>query len=96
MIRTQLMNILRNTLKKPSETMNNLEQQFAKGFNDAYTIAKYEPCLLNKIINDLRPADAYFDGFFSGKQECELERRREDLRLLRDSRNQTRERENEI
>lgn len=67
--------------------MDNQEQQYQRGFNNGYIIARHEPGLLNKIVKNLRPANSYLDGLFSGKKECEVEQSKEkiiDLRKLRE------------
>ena len=49
------------------------EKLFVTGFNNGYLLSKYEPVLLSQIIKNLEPTAGYLEGFFSGKEEHELE-----------------------
>ena len=56
------------------------------GFNHGYLFAKYTPSLLAKIVKRLTPSNDYFQGFFSGSKEYEIERSKshlDDLTQLR-------------
>jgi hypothetical protein len=66
------------------------EQFYTKGFNHGYIMAKYLPNLLVKVLNGLSPTSDYLSGFFSGKEEYELEysqKQLDQLRSLRDNAN---------
>lgn len=70
------------------------EQQYIQGFNNGYTLARYEPNLVTKITKNLSPTNDYLDGFFSGKEEFELENSRDQLHSLQKLRDQSKNREN--
>ena len=60
---------------------------FIHGFNNGYLLARYEPTLLATVVKNLRPANDYLAGLFSGKQHYELEKialQIEYLNLIRD------------
>ena len=68
-------------------TMEQPTKQYVNGFNSGYLLAKYMPNLLSKIVKNIDSANDYFVGFFSGKEELELENSRghiDDLARLRD------------
>lgn len=76
--------------------MDTKEQQYIDGFNTGYIIAKYEPDLLSKLIQDLRPLTNYLAGLFSGNQEYELEKTIDELLHLKNMRSKAIEREMDI
>jgi hypothetical protein len=45
------------------------EQQFIKGFNGGYLLAKFEPELSKKILKNLQVANEYIEGLIFGKDE---------------------------
>ncbi|MCK9404391.1 MAG: hypothetical protein M0Q26_13455 [Chitinophagaceae bacterium] len=47
--------------------------EYVRGFNHAYLLAEHEPQLLSDITRSVNPSNEYFEGFFSGKAEWELE-----------------------
>lgn len=49
------------------------KNQYMQGFNSGYFLAKFEPGLLSKLLNQLTPVGDYLEGFFSGKEQFELE-----------------------
>jgi len=66
--------------------MENKEKQFINGFNSGYTLAKYEPQLLNNLLTENNPVTSYIDGMKHGKIEFEkehLQTRLEELSALR-------------
>lgn len=69
------------------------EQQYIKGFNHGYTLSRYEPGLTTKIIKNLNPANDYLSGFFSGKEEWELEQSRSQLDEIQRLRDNSKDRE---
>ncbi|HUZ59426.1 MAG TPA: hypothetical protein VMU83_11650 [Hanamia sp.] len=77
----------------------NKEIKFIKGFNHGYTLAKYEPGLLSKIVKDINSKNDYVQGIVSGKEEFELEKSRTHLddltRLRTKSKDQDRDLERE-
>ena len=66
--------------------MSNQDKLYIKGFNSGYFLAKYMPTLLAKIVKNVTPANDFVEGFFSGKEEYELEyslTQLDELNLLR-------------
>lgn len=49
------------------------EQNYIKGFNNGYLLAKHEPDLAAKLIATPNEQNPYFKGLSSGKQEYEKE-----------------------
>ena len=72
------------------------EKLFAVGFNNGYLLAKYEPSLLSKIIKNVQPSAGYLEGFFSGKEEYELENNRSQMDDINRLRNISRDRDHEL
>jgi hypothetical protein len=68
------------------------EQQFVTGFNNGYLLAKHEPDLLTKLVKTLEPKNDYLSGFFSGKEEFELEVQKNQLNELGNIRNKSKDR----
>ena len=67
--------------------MTTEEQLYIKGFNHGYLLTKHLPDLVAKLLTGIRDtAGDYFSGFFSGKEEYELEYTREQLSQLRELR----------
>jgi hypothetical protein len=52
----------------------NLEMEYKKAFNHAYTLALYEPGLLTTICRNLNLRNNYLEGFFAGKEQFHYER----------------------
>lgn len=69
----------------------NEEQLYINGFNHGYLLTKHEPDLVSKITQTVRPTNDYLSGFFSGKQEWELELTQMQLQDLSRLREQSRE-----
>ncbi len=69
---------------------------YVRGFNHGYTLAKYLPELLAKIVKKINPNSDYILGFFSGKEEWELEKDRIHLDELNQLRNQSKDIEREL
>jgi hypothetical protein len=72
------------------------EQEYIQGYNHAALISMFRPDVLLTIVKENNPENDYFDGFFSAKEQWELDRKQEQEQLeelynLRDSeRNQER------
>ena len=75
--------------------MNN-EKQFIRGFNHGYDLARYAPGLLSILIGSLKPTNEYFKGFFSGKDEYEMEKSKSQLDDLGQIRSRSKDRERNI
>ena len=65
------------------------EKQFITGFNNGYLLAKFLPELLIRLVKNLTPTNEYFQGFFSGSKEFEMENSKRQLDDLRRIRTQT-------
>jgi hypothetical protein len=76
--------------------MNTGEQKFVRGFNHGYMLTKHEPKLVWEMTKTLQPTTDYLDGFFSGKEEWELEHSREQLSELDRLRNNGKDRERDL
>ena len=64
--------------------MDTQEQQYIRGFNHGYLLTKHLPDLVTKLIKNIKETTSdYLSGFFSGKEEWELEYSREQLGQLR-------------
>lgn len=72
------------------------QENFIKGFNNGYILSKYEPALLSQLIHTLQPSNNYLEGFFSGKEEFELENSTKELDDLHRLRNKSVSRENDL
>lgn len=49
------------------------EQDYIKGFNNGYLLAKHEPALAAQLTAKPNEHNAYFNGFVGGKQEYDRE-----------------------
>ena len=50
------------------------EQQYIRGFNHGYLLTKHLPDLVAKLVKYFKVSTSdYLSGFFSGKEEYELE-----------------------
>jgi len=58
------------------------EQEYMKGFNNAYLLATYRPELLQEIIPDNNSIGDYYTGFFAGKEQWEFDKEQEKLQEL--------------
>lgn len=76
--------------------MNEQEQSYAKGFNRGYLLTKHEPELVYKITRTLNPTNDYLSGFFSGKEEYELEFSRDQLLKLGNLRERSKNEEQDL
>lgn len=76
--------------------MDNQDQQFIQGFNHGYLLARYMPDLTSKIIKGINSTSDYFQGFFSGGKEWELESSRNQLDDLKRIRMQSKSRDRNI
>jgi hypothetical protein len=52
----------------------NREKQYIQGFNNGYTLAQYEPKLLQTISQNLSASTIYLDGLVEGKEQFEIEK----------------------
>jgi hypothetical protein len=50
----------------------NTETEYAKAFNNGYTLAEHESKLLETITQNLAPSTPYLEGLFAGKEEYVL------------------------
>jgi hypothetical protein len=72
--------------------MDNQEQQYIRGFNHGYLLTKHLPDLVAQLITHVKEtATDYLAGFFSGKEEWELEYSREQLGELKGIRKNAKE-----
>lgn len=77
--------------------MSTQEQQYIKGFNHGYLLTKHLPDLVAKLVKGIRGATGdYFSGFFSGKEEYELEYSRAQLNELDNLRDRSKNKERDI
>lgn len=51
--------------------MENQEQEYTKGFNSGYLIAKHEPELYTELGKSIEAKTDYLEGFVSGGKEYE-------------------------
>ncbi|MCW3121930.1 MAG: hypothetical protein JWQ38_1422 [Flavipsychrobacter sp.] len=73
------------------------EQQYIKGFNHGYLLTKHLPDLVLKLVKGITGKTGdYFAGFFSGKEECEMEHTKDQLAEFDAIRNQQIDKEREI
>ena len=64
--------------------MSTEEQQYIRGFNHGYLLTKHLPDLVAKLVKQIRATTSdYLAGFFSGKEEYELEYGHEQLNQLK-------------
>lgn len=61
-------------------------QEYVRGFNNAYLLAEHEPRLLSDITRSVNPSNDYFEGFFSGKAEWEIEQSKDQLNEIEELR----------
>jgi hypothetical protein len=71
--------------------METEEQQFIKGFNGGYLIAKHEPELSARILDVLQPSNTYTRGLILGKNEWIREKELAQLEELSNLRNSLRD-----
>lgn len=76
--------------------METEEQQFINGFNGGYLIAKHEPELSNKILENLQPVNEYTHGPVQGKNEWLKEKELAQLQELNNLRTSSYERDNPL
>lgn len=55
------------------EEQQQQEQQYIKGFNSGYLLAKHEPALAAQLAATPNEQNPYFKGLLSGKQEYDKE-----------------------
>ncbi len=69
------------------------EKQYIEAFNNGYILAQYEPNFSEILFQSLSPANNYLRGFFTGKEQFEVQRDRNRLYELQQLRNQSQEKE---
>ncbi|MFZ4751902.1 MAG: hypothetical protein ACOYLG_01045 [Chitinophagaceae bacterium] len=57
------------------------EQQFTKGFNNGYLLAKHEPVLLKQLLV-VKNENEYIKGLVSGKKQHDIEKMRVRLKTI--------------
>jgi hypothetical protein len=72
------------------------ENQFITAFNNGYTLAKYEPQLLDTVTKNLSPSNTYLEGLFEGKEQYVKEYTQEKLIDLDNLRNHNQEKDKEL
>lgn len=72
--------------------MSDQKKLYTEGFNSGYLLSKHEPDLTTTITQSLQPNTEYLEGFFSGKEEYELENPRKQLDELLELKNQRKDR----
>ena len=65
------------------------ERKYIQAFNSGYTLAQYEPRLLNTISKNLTPSNIYLNGLLDGKEQFEFEKDKVILDELSQLRNET-------
>jgi len=73
------------------------EQQYIRGFNHGYLLTKHLPELVAKLVKHIQStANDYLAGFFSGKEEYELEYSRDQLNEMEKLRDRAKDIERDI
>jgi hypothetical protein len=65
----------------------NTEEIYRKGFNTGYCISRYEPKLADTLATGVSNTNDFFQGFFDGKEQVQLEKNKEQLQHLMHLRN---------
>lgn len=76
--------------------MQTQEQLYVRGFNHGYILAKYLPELVTKLIKTVAPITDYTEGFFSGKEEYEIEYTRAQIDELNNLRNRSKDQDRDL
>ena len=76
--------------------MDTQEQEYIHGFNHGYLLTKHEPKLVGQLTQTLQPISNYLEGFFSGKEEYEIELSKTQLNELDQLRNQSKDHERDF
>ena len=71
--------------------MEEQEKQFAKGFNNGYLIAKYQPDLFAKLEKNMDSSNHYVQGLLFGKKEHDAEKKVVKLKDFKQNQNQSKE-----
>lgn len=72
------------------------QEQYVRGFNHGYLLTKHVPDLVGKLTASLKAStNDYLSGFFSGKEEYELELKQERLDELDQIRRKANDREHD-
>jgi hypothetical protein len=72
------------------------ENQFITAFNNGYTLAKYEPKLLDTVTKNLSPTNTYLEGLFEGKEQYAKEYTQDKLTDLDNLRGNTQEKDKDL
>jgi len=77
--------------------MSTPEQQYIKGFNHGYLLTKHLPDLVAKLLKHIKSATSdYLTGFYSGKEEYELEKSKEQINELRQIRDNNKDHDRDL
>ena len=77
--------------------MSTEEQQYIRGFNHGYLLTKHLPALVGKLVKHIKATTSdYLAGFFSGKEEYELEYSQSQLNELQKLRNKSKDRDQDL
>lgn len=76
--------------------MEQNEINYTNGFNHGYLLSRYEPGLLASIVKNVSPHGDYLEGFFSGKEEHELEQTWDQVAELSRLRDNAKERDHDL
>ena len=72
------------------------EKYYIQAFNNGYTLADYEPKLLNTISKNLTTSNMYINGLLDGKEQFEIEMDKVILDELSQLRNEASGRNNDL
>ena len=72
------------------------EKYYIQAFNNGYTLADYEPKLLNTISKNLTTSNIYLNGLLDGKAQFEIEKNKVILDELSQLRNEASGRNNDL
>jgi hypothetical protein len=72
------------------------EKEYTSGFNNGYLLSQYEPDLTAKITKDLQANTEYLEGFFSGKEEYEIEKSLQQFNELQNLRKGAKDRNKDL
>ena len=72
------------------------EKHYIQAFNNGYTLAEYEPRLLNTISKNLTASNMYLNGLLDGKEQFEIEKDKVMLDELSRLRNTANKRNNDL
>ena len=76
--------------------MDQTEEKYIRGFNNAYLLEEHEPALLASIMNGVELTTDYLVGMSEGRSEYQQERQRRELDGLAQLRENSSEQNREI